>query len=295
MSVRRSVLFGLLVLLSNVDTYAQEEYRAYKNPMMEPHVSMESMYLESADIKNYNGGTSIFKNTVNITSGLVGFSYTNLAFNWNNVSELPFGNKVGQPIEQIHKFTLSAKLPYKISDDMTLFNFFSVSSYFEKETDDSYGGGVFSFISYKMDQESALRFGILANYHPVRTLILPVVGYSYGMRRQEGLQAVIGFPSTYIGYRFNPDLRVHLGILFSNSLAKLSDGSTIESAGYIENTDYLGKLGFVYDMSDTLKVEANVLYSIYRELNIYNSFGNKIQSYTVQPAAGASFKLIYSF
>ena len=262
--------------------------------MIEPRISLDSAYVSGADVDG-GGGVEVFKNRVRINNKIAGLSYTHWRFNWNDISALPFGDGKSSPIEEMHSFKLNANLPYFINEKWFLLAQISANSTYEKQTNDSYGGGVFTFLSYKMDSDHTFQFGAFANYHPIKTLALPVVSYSFRSQQKDGLQVILGFPRTYIGYHLNNATLLRFGILFSQSVIKLSNESVLESRGYAEAKDYMSNIGISYELDETLRIESDLLYSLKREFNLYDSGGNETQNYSIKPSFGINLRVVYRF
>lgn len=285
-----------VVLIFPLGLYAQSPLKkAGLEKMIQPKVSLESAYVSDASINGYDGGVAVSKNRLRLNNKIAGFSYTNWAFTWNNLASLPFGDGVHSPIEQMHSFNLNANIPYFLSNKWFILTSLSVKSTFEKETANSYGGGLFSFASYKLDDEHAVQFGAFANYHPISTLALPVISYSYRARQNDGLKFILGFPRTYVGYHTHEDTLLRFGIIFSQSVIRLSDTSVIENSGFIEAQDYMSNLGFTYDINDEFTIESDLLYSIKRDFTIYATDGTELNAYSIKPSLGLNFKITYLF
>jgi len=263
--------------------------------MIQPRVSYESSFLDDAKVSHSDGSVQVSKNNLSINNELIGLSYTNWKFNWNKIETLPFGNGSDVPIDQLHTLALNVNLPKKIDDKWFLLTSLSLKSTFEKELKDSYGANVFSFASYRLDEDHSFQMGALVNYHPTSTLALPVISYSYRTKFQDGWQLVLGFPRTYVGYHLNEQTLARFGMIYSQSLVRLSDTSPIAASGYVEAKDYMSNVGITYELNHNIKLSGDLLYTINRELVMYNSHANEIQSNTIQNALGANVKLVYSF
>ena len=262
--------------------------------MIEPRVSVDSSYLSDADVDG-GGGVEVLKNSLRVNNGFVGVQYTHWKFNWSDIAALPFGDGVTKPIEEMHRIQANLSLPYPINEKWFLLSQISLSSTYEKEMNDSYGGGVFSFLSYKMDKDHTFQFGAFANYHPIKTLALPVMSYSYRSQQRDGLQVVLGFPRTYIGYHLDPKTLVRFGAIFSQSVIKLSNESVLEPRGYVEAKDYMSNIGISYELDESLRIESDILYSLKREFNLYNSAGEEGDSYSIKPSFGFNVRVAYRF
>lgn len=68
------------------------------------------------NVNGHDGSVEVRKNSVKINNKMIGFSYSNWAFKWKDVSGLPFGDGVKAPIEQMHGFRLNANVPYLVND-----------------------------------------------------------------------------------------------------------------------------------------------------------------------------------
>ncbi|MDD2789690.1 MAG: hypothetical protein PHU40_03375 [Sulfurimonas sp.] len=88
---------------------------------------------------------------------------------------------------------------------------------------------------------------------------------------------------------------LRFGMIYSQSLIKLSDTSTIEAAGYIEAKDYMSNIGISYTFNPQITPETDILYSIKREFTLYNSAADEGATYSIDPSLGANFRLKYLF
>jgi hypothetical protein len=158
--------------------------------------------------------------------------------------------------------------------------------------DNAYSFGLFSFASYAINRDHTLQVGVFGNYHPVSSLILPIASYSYRANQKEGIEVIVGFPRTHVGYHVNPDTLLRLGVTFSNSLIRLSDNSQVEAGGFNEFQDYMGNLGVSYTISDKIKLKGDLLYAVKRDITTYNKDGREMNSYEIEPTAGIMFNLI---
>lgn len=284
------------ILLLEVTLCAKEALKkAGLEKMIEPKVSLESSYLSDAEVNGYAGSVAVHKNRVSINNQIIGFSYTNWAFDWNNLSNLPFGDGLHSPIEQMHSLKINANIPYFVNEKWFILTSLSAKSSFEKESSNSYGAGLFSFASYKLSNEHSIEFGAFANYHPVSSLALPVISYSYRARQNDGFKFILGFPRTYVGYHLNEDTLLRFGLIYSQSVTRLSDASTIEPAGFIEAKDYMSNLGISYEISENFNIETDLLYSLKRNFIIYSNDARELRDYSINPSLGLNFKVTYIF
>ena len=263
--------------------------------MVQPKVSLDSGYVSDANVNGSDGSVAVTKNRVQINNAIASISYTNWHFNWSDVASLPFGDGVSQPIEQMHSIRASINIPYFINEEWFWLTSISARSSFEREMEESYGAGIFSFASYKLSDDHSIQMGAFANYHPVSTIALPVMSYSYRARKTDGFQLILGFPRAYMGYFLNEKTLLRAGMIFSQSVIKLAKESSIEAGGFVEAEDYMSNIGVVYEFNEKFRLEADVLYSIKRNFIIYDASGNEQQFNSIDPSFGANIRLRYLF
>ena len=261
--------------------------------LSQPKISFESTYMDRADIEGSEGNVQVIKNRIKINNSTFGFSYTNWTFDWDNVDKLPFGDGVHHPVEQMHGLNFSMTKPYRINEKWFSLSLISLNSTFEDNPKNSLSFGLFTFASYTINDDHTIQIGAFGSYHPVRTLVLPIVSYSYRARHKDGIQVILGFPNTHIGYHFNRDTLIRLGVVYSNSLFRLSDNSSVEPSGFNEFQDFMGNAGISYDLNRDIKLTGDFLYSIKRDFTIYDKHGTKLESYVIEPAAGIKFTIIW--
>lgn len=296
MLIKEVNLFFLLLILSS-GLFAEEA--KLKKPllerMIEPKLSLDSSYLSDASVSGSDASLGVSKNSIRINNAIGSLSYSNWNFAWRDIVALPFGDGVDSPIEQMHSIKLSVNIPYFINDDWFMLTSVSMGSTFERESENSYSGGLFSFAAYKLSENHSLTLGAFANYHPIATLALPIMSYSYRAREIDGFQLILGFPRAYVGYFVNERTLLRCGVIFSQSVIRLSNASVIESAGFIEAEDYMSNAGISYEIDENFTIDADILYSIKRNFIFYNSSGEELKSYNIDPSLGANIRLKYIF
>ena len=273
---------------------AEEERPSLLEQIAQPKVTFQSDYLSDAKFEDYEGSVKTYKQKIQINNGFGGISYSRWDFDWDQEQDLPF-YRGKTPIESMQSIRVFANLPVPISDKWFMLNSVNINATYEKEINDALGAGIFSFFSYKLDNEHAFQLGAFANYHPVKSIALPVLGYTYRERETDGLTMVLGFPRAYIGYHLSPKLLLNAGMIYSQAVIRLADDSGIEPEGYSEAKDYQSNIGLRYMINDKFEISANVLYAFKRDFTIYDRNENEVDSYSIEPSAGAMIKLKYLF
>ncbi len=282
-----SIFIPLLLLSEDIKSKTLLERLA------QPKLIINSSYLGEANVKGSEGNVEVYKNRININNAFVGFSYTNWAFEWDNIEDLPFGDGKSQPIKQMHGFNLNTRLPFPINDKWFSLSSLSVKSTFEESPKDSLSFGFFSFASYKASKEHTFQMGAFGNFHSVSKLILPVISYSYRARMRDGVQVILGFPRTYVSYYATPSTLLRLGGIYSQSVIRLSDESSIAAAGFIEAKDYMGNIGATYYLDKQMEIRADLLYALKRDFITYDQGGSELSNYSIEPSLGLALKLVW--
>jgi hypothetical protein len=289
--MKRIILFLMMCALPLT---AEEERPSLLQQIAQPKVTFQSDYLSDAKFEDYEGSVKTYKQKIQINNAFGGISYSRWDFDWDQENDLPF-YRGKTPIESMQSIKINANLPVPINDKWFMLNSINVNATFEKEINDAFGAGIFSFFSYKLDGEHTFQLGAFANYHPVKSLVLPVLGYTYRLRADDGLTMVLGFPRTYIGYYLSPDLLLNAGMIYSQAVIRLADDSGIEPEGYSEAKDYQSNIGLRYTVNEKFEISANFLYAFKRDFRIYDRNENEVDSYSIEPSAGAMIKLKYLF
>jgi len=288
----KKIILSIALMLPLI---AQEEKKlTLLEQIIQPKITFQTDYLSDAKFENSQASVQTSKQKIQINNGIVGFSYSRWDFEWSDAEDLDFyRGKI--PIESMQSLRLYVNYPLPINDEWFMLNMVNISATYEDEYDDAFGAGVSSFFSYKIDDKHSLQIGAFANYHSVKTLVLPVIGYSYRVRERDGLQVVLGFPRAFVGYHLTPELLLNAGMIYSQAVIRLADDSGIEPQGYIEAKDFQSNIGFRYELNEHFQLRADMLYAFKRDFNIYNRDAEEIDSYSIEPSLGATVKIQYLF
>lgn len=285
---------SLLLLLLPLLLYAAEQPSEMER-MAQPQVTLESAWLAETHVNGYRTSVRTSKQQLQIGNGFAGIDFARWYFDWNDEDALPFyRNKT--PIKHMQRINLNGKYFHKFDSQWAMMLMASANATYEEELDgDAVGAGLFGFFSYRIDGDHALQFGTFVNYHPVTTLALPVFGYSYRARADDGFTAALGFPRTYVGYRPAPGWLLSTGFVFSQAVIRLADNSGIEPSGYVEAADYQASAGLRIAFARHWEFSTDLLYAFKRDFKIYDHTAKQIDSYTFDPSFGAMFRLNYTF
>lgn len=284
----------LFLSLSGLTLFAQEQKLSILEQITQPKMSFQSDFLSDAKFEGYEGSVKTYKQKIQINNDIIGFSYSRWDFDWDSENDLPF-YQYKTPIDSMNRLKLYANWPLRINDKWFMLNSVNVNTTYEKEMSHSVGAGIMSFFSYKIDDDHAVQLGAFANYHSVKTLALPVIGYSYRARQKDGFKMVLGFPRAYVGYQISPEVLLNAGMIYSQAVIRLADDSGIEPGGYSEAKDFQANLGLRYEINQHFELSADLLYAFKRDFTIYNHHADEVDSYSIEPSFGGIVKLKYLF
>lgn len=232
---------------------------------------------------------------VRVSHPLFDFEYSSTDLDWQNVDQLPFGNGEDDPVDQVNRIRLVGKYPLKLKGGMTWVNFVGASLAYESEVNDALSVNIMSFIAERLSADTVFTYGGFINYHPVRTRIFPLAGFSYRKDQPMGLSAFLGFPKTFVGYGFDPKWQVTAGVLFDQFLFKLKKDSTLEKDGYAEVESWQGDLSLLYKFTSRFVIESSLRWSSNYKFIPYDEDGSKTRSYELNPTWGYRILLSYQF
>jgi hypothetical protein len=273
---------------------AEEKNPTLLEQMTQAKISFQTDFLSDANFDGFDASVKTYKQKMQINNDMFGVSISRWDFDWQNEDTLPF-YQGKTPIASMTRIKLYANVPVFLNEKWFMLNNININTSYEKEYSNSFGAGLLSFLSYKVDEKHAIQMGAFANYHPVKTLALPVLGYPYRIREKDGLSMVLGFPRAYVGYHLTPKLLFNAGMIYSQAVIRLADDSGIEERGYVEAKDFQSNIGLHYEINDHVELSADILYTFKRDFTIYNYDADEISSYSIQSSAGAILKLKYLF
>lgn len=285
---------ALFITLLTLSVTAADKKPSFLENITQPKISFQTDFLSDANFDGFDASLKTYKQNIQVNNDIFGVSLSRWDFDWNNEASLPF-YKGKTPISSMQRFRIYANLPVFLNDKWFMLNAISVNATYEKEYANSFGAGIVSFFSYKVNKEHAIQIGAFANYHPAKTLALPVLGYTYRIRETDGLSVLLGFPRAYVAYHINEALLFNAGMIYSQAIIRLADDSGIEERGYVEAKDYQANVGVRYEFNEHLELSTDLLYTFKRDFTIFNHDADELESYGIDSSAGVIVKLKYLF
>ncbi|MCB2191015.1 MAG: hypothetical protein KQI62_05585 [Deltaproteobacteria bacterium] len=257
-------------------------------------VNVWAGYLAESDVGS--GQVAVASARARVSYAGFSFFYQRSAYYWDDQAGLPFGNGKDDPWETLQVASLGYRRGGKINQDWSWFGRLRVFSAFESEMDDSFGVGAMGGARYRINGQWSLMLGVAGRYHPVESLVLPMVGLSWNEHTPQGFSAQIGFPRSSLSYRFSKSLALHLKMIeFNQYTYRLADDSDVEPSGYVKVDDMIAGVQLDYSPMEHLSLEASLSYTINRTFTTYDDDGNNENEQDVDNAMGAMLRLVYRF
>lgn len=281
----------LLVVIIGASSYAQ---RPTGGPdRLNWDLSYSNWYLTDADVDQTDGSFSMTRQRVSAKWASIGVTYQRWDFNWSDVASLPFGDGVHDPWKSLESVSVSARVLRRLGLRWSYVVGLSAGYLYESDTSDSFGAAVFGGMGYGFDRKTILRFGAMVSYHPIRTVVWPMVGLD--LRSESGFSATIGFPKTELAWRFTPKWEASLSALADRAVARLADDSAVEPNGYLESTNYMGAVGLTYRPVKGLALDLRWAQSLSRSVTFYDEDGHETRDFDVGRAPGVLLGVTYRF
>lgn len=268
---------------------------AAERPSFKPKVEIEHRFLNSTGLVDTGGQFAFNANKISISNLFASFDYERWGLDWKEVDKLPFGDGRNQPVEQMHSVRLAGRYMHRHNSNLLWLNTLGVSATYEKDQNDSLSYSLFSMWIRQLDKGWALSYGLSVNYHPVRTRVLPVAGFSYRMHAPLGWSGTLGYPRSYVAYGFSPTWQVNAGVVNNSVVAKLAKDSRLSENGYAEINAWQANLALKYQPSAQWSIETGLRYSPKYAFSVFDAQGRRDATYQMNRTAGAALTFSYQF
>lgn len=246
---------------------------------------------------NRGGGYDLKLAKLELGNFLAKVSYENFAVDWRQFSKLPFGNSQTQPLTVLHRYKFKANLPFRLDKNRLFLAHLGAELGYEKQSDDALSLQAYGLYSEKLDSLRSWQLGLYINNHPVETVVLPIVEYTYNFNAQihQGYYGHLGFPKTQIGYHFTPKLRSQLGAVYHQAIMQLSDDSVVESSGYFQSKNWRADWSTYYQISKSFEMKLYLQASLSNKMVLYNHAYKEQDHFYAEGGFGGGIGLVYKF
>lgn len=263
-------------------------------------VGLSGGYIAPADVKNGEGEVSVYTERALLRYGKFALSYTAAQYDWNDVDPLPFGNGEDDPWDNLHSLALSFRHDARSGENWGWFASATLTSDFEEEMDESFGGSVASGIVYRPTKMWSLVAGAALRVSPLGVAVVPALGAQYGGQNGPnasgtGITARIAFPSSEVKYTFSERFALRVGAAYEGGTYRLADDSPVEKKGYASLRGV--SIGLYADWTpvENLSLSAGPEYRFARQYTFYDDDGDKDDSYDVDNALGGALRVNWAF
>jgi hypothetical protein len=254
-------------------------------------------HIQSTGFEDNEGETAITTSQLALRWKFMSLTYKQDAYSWKDVDQLNFGDGQTDPWKRLHRIALGANFKDKIIDDWSWMAGASLTSSFENEMNDSYGGTLRGGVGYKWSDTLSFTGGMVIFTNKVRTTAFPFIGMQYKDIRENdsGWFASLGMPSNEIGYQLDTASTFRLSFSQQGGFSRLADNSSVSSRGYVETSSW--KTGLYYDWlpEESLRLSFGPEFHIGRSIKFYDEYGDKFQTEDQNNAMGISAFIKYSF
>lgn len=240
------------------------------------------------------GSVSVTETGASLRYRWFGIDYLNRRYDWADTSDLPFGHG-SDPWEQLHLLRLRAEISDQLGfGGLGWFAGAGLTAGWEEEMDDAWGVSGTAGLTWAVGGVR-LRGGVGVSAHPIGVRAMPVAAADWGNQRDLGFSATVGIPETMLRYRTSDIFSFRLGGRMDGGTYRLADDSPVEREGYMKTSSLT--LGGYIDVTplDDLTLTLGAEYLTRREMTVYNSDGEKKDSYDVDDAPALFLRLRYGF
>jgi hypothetical protein len=261
------------------------------------NVNVELRLLPEVDIEDFGAEVGLTQLNLSASYLCFTFDYGLKSYRWSGVEGLPFGNRVVDPWDNLHKLIFGLRYAGPINDEgWSYFVLGRLLSGFEEEMNSSFGYNIIGGVMAVFPPQWELRFGVLVFYDEVDEFgAFPVGTLLWNQEAATGWSAILGLPKTNLRYKFTPEVSAKLVLSFDNDLYRLANDSSVEEKGYFKDEALVLGLHLDIATSENSFLDIGGQYSFNREFSIYNQQGSDKSSHDIDGAFGLAVKLCYNF
>ena len=296
LAVMAAAMWGASAAPAQEDDPAEKTVEAKQGKDL--RVSAFAQYKGYAEVGDSSGGFSSSRAGLSVTYWKFTAGYEHRRFFWHDVHRLPFGNGVEDPWQDFHSLYLVGNHFGVINERWSYFVGGGASSSFEREA------GPLSIyamagVGYGITPRLRVRLGAIVAYHPVQSILLPVIGLTYGGGRggrpEPGFSFSLGFPETAATYRFNQSVALKMTVLYQHGIYKLADDSSVQRGGYLEGRHVKAGLYLDYSPLENVDISVGGGYDFLGYMWIYNDNGHLRGDWDIGRAPFGAFKATARF
>lgn len=251
-----------------------------------------------SDVKiDRGGGYDLKHSKFEVGNFLGSLSYERFSVDWNQLADLPFGDGSTAPISRLQRYRFKSHIPYRFDSRRMILGHLGAEWAYEEESDDSVSVQGYVLYSEYLDSLSSWQLGGYVSYHPVETVVLPIVEYTYNypFKQRKGFYGHAGFPKTQLGYFLNQNLRTEAGFFYHQAIVRLANKSIVEPGGFFQSKNWRASWKTHYRMTKRLEAYLTLQTSIANELLLYDKTYRQQDVFEAKNGFGWSLGFGYRF
>ena len=258
----------------------------------------------NVDIDNFHnakieqgGGYDVKHAKYEIGNFIVSAAYEQFAVDWSGLSQLPFGDGKQVPMSDLQRLTLKGHIPYRLDEKRMWLGYLAAEWAYEKQMDDALSLQAYLIYSQYWQPLKSWQIGAYVNYHPVETLYLPIIEYTYNypFKNRHGYYGHLGFPKSIVGYFLTPKLRTEAGFFYHQAMVKLAEQSVVEPAGYLQSQNWRASWRTHYQWNSDLELHLGLQTNISNTLTLYDQNNQRQGEYAVNNGVGGNLGFSFRF
>ena len=284
------LIFCLLIIPAGV-SFAGDESLYHGG--LESGAGVEHSF--KSGIKGSDTEVSLTTYGVQASWSFLTFGYDYSRYSWSNPGDSEITSDGKAPFESLHNAYLSADAVLPLREDWYINLAGGLNTSFEKELSRSFGASARAVLLRVFDSGWAVGVGAVGGYHPVRNLLIPAVGLSYGLPGQEGWTARIGMPRTMVRYGFSKNFALQAGAHYSSRIYRLKNNSAAAERGYFRKRNI--RLGMQVEWSplEDMTLEFGPYYMVSRKWQFYDRQDKRLSSMDLKSAPGVEASFAWRF
>ncbi len=232
---------------------------------------------------------------VHASWSFLSFGYDHSRYSWDDPGDSDIASDGNEPFDSLHNAYLSADVIFPLKEDWYMNLAAGLNTSFEKEMSRSFGVSTRIFLLRRFGNGWAVGVGAVGGYHPVRSLLIPAAGLSYGLPGEEGWFARIGVPRTMVRYGFSKDFALQAGAHYSSRIYRLKNNSAVSERGYFRKRNI--RLGMQVEWSpiEDMTLEFGPYYMVSRKWQFYDRHDSRISTKDIKSTPGLEANLTWRF
>ncbi|SKA73727.1 hypothetical protein [Desulfobaculum bizertense] len=258
-------------------------------------LSVSTGLVSDAKIEGDEGKTSVASARATLRYSNFALTYNVASYGWDDEEDIPFSYRDETPWKALHSVTASYRNEMPLTEKLTLFGSLAVSSSFEEELSDSFGGSVASGVSYAITDDWKVLGGVALTAHPIGFGVRPALGLAYRTPRSMGFSLALGTPVSSASYRFSKSFALRASASLVGGTYRLRDDSPVREKGYVGISGLSAGLYAMWNPLPNLSVMAGPDWHFNREYTFYDDDGDEKDSYDIDDTIGATLRVNWGF